>query len=300
MPFHVRLTPKSSRTRDEVKLDLDAEELKRRFLQPYAEGRPIVVGGRTVPSDDIGRLRISYTDDTAAQLLPRIRAKRAASGGIAPISDDWYVAAEGRDVTDEYIDGPPGHAITQPAVGENALPEPTPDTRTVFVVHGRNMRARDAMFSFLRSLNLAPMEFAEAIAATGRPSPYVGEILNAAFGRAAAVIVLLTPDDEARLRSEYRMSGDPTHEVSLTGQARPNVLFEAGMAIGRDEDRTVLVELGHTRPFSDIGGRHLLRIDNRTERRQELAQRLLAAGCDVNIAGTDWHKAGDFDGALAV
>ena len=111
MPFHVRLTPKRDRSHDEVKLDLDKEELERRFLRPYAEGRPIVVGGRTIPADDIGRIRINYTDELAAQLLPMVKAERARSGGIAPISDDWYIAKRGRDVTDEYIEGPPGYAV---------------------------------------------------------------------------------------------------------------------------------------------------------------------------------------------
>ena len=70
------------------------------------------------------------------------------------------------------------------------------------------------------------------------------------------------------------------------------------MAMGRDQDRTVLVELGTLRPFSDIAGRHTIRINNTSQRRQELAQRLRAAGCPVRLEGTDWHTAGDFDSAL--
>ena len=70
------------------------------------------------------------------------------------------------------------------------------------------------------------------------------------------------------------------------------------MAMGRDEDRTVLVEIDHTRPFSDIAGRHMVRLDNTSQRRQELANRLKAAGCPVHLNGTDWHSAGDFDAAI--
>jgi hypothetical protein len=61
-----------------------------------------------------------------------------------------------------------------------------------------------------------------------------------------------------------------------------------------NENRTVLVELGTCRPFSDIGGRHLLRLNNSTQRRQELADRLKTAGAAVSMSGTDWHSAGDF------
>jgi hypothetical protein len=70
------------------------------------------------------------------------------------------------------------------------------------------------------------------------------------------------------------------------------------MAMAHDEDRTILVELGTLRPFSDIAGRFTVRLDNSTPRRQELAQRLEAADCAVNLTGTDWHHAGDFDSTL--
>lgn len=164
----------------------------------------------------------------------------------------------------------------------------------VFVVHGRNYAIQQAMFTFLRSIGLQPIEWIEAIKLTGKGSPHISEILDAAFDSAHAIVVLLTPDDEARLRLEYQSNSDPNHEKDLTGQARANVIFEAGMALGRDEKRTILVEFGNLRPFSDIAGRHTIRFDNSTEKRQELAMRLQTAGCNVNLDGTDWHKAGDF------
>jgi hypothetical protein len=76
------------------------------------------------------------------------------------------------------------------------------------------------------------------------------------------------------------------------------VIFEAGMAMGRLSDRTVIVELGVLRPFSDFEGRHVIRLNNSTQRRQELAGRLRNAGCPVNLTGTSWHSAGDFESCL--
>ena len=164
----------------------------------------------------------------------------------------------------------------------------------VFVIHGRNLKARDSMFTFLRSIGLHPIEWSEAVLATSKGSPYVGEILDTAFSIAQAVLVLMTPDDEVRLREPFRELGDQTHETQFTPQARPNVLYEAGIAMGRFPNRTILVELGALRHISDIGGRHVIRLDNTTQRRQELALRLKACGCLVNLSGTDWHTAGDF------
>lgn len=167
------------------------------------------------------------------------------------------------------------------------------DTRSVFVVHGRNEDLRRAMFEFLRSINLAPMEWTHAVELTGQGFPYIGQVLDAAFDNAQAVVVLLTPDEIAYLQPRYA-NGDVDAETLPAPQARPNVLFEAGMALGRDASRTVLVEVGEVRPFSDVAGRHAVRLHNGIPSRQALAQRLRTAGCNVDLTGTDWHTVGDF------
>jgi predicted nucleotide-binding protein len=165
---------------------------------------------------------------------------------------------------------------------------------TVFVVHGRNHFLRESMFAFLRSIGLRPLEWTQAIRMTKEASPYIGTILETAFREAAAVVVLLTPDDEAKLKEEFVTTRDPAHEKRLTGQARPNVLFEAGMAFGKDPTSTVLVQIGDIRPFSDVAGRHVVHLNNEPARRQELMTKLANAGCNVDATGTDWMSAGNF------
>ncbi|WP_043457912.1 TIR domain-containing protein [Arthrobacter sp. 31Y] len=165
------------------------------------------------------------------------------------------------------------------------------NSRKVFVVHGRNGKLRAEVFQFLRSLGLDPTEWSQAVADTGHASPYIGDVLTTAFDEAQAILVLLTPDDVAYLHDSLADENDP--ETSPQLQPRPNVLFEAGMAMGRDDSRTVLVEMGRVKTFSDIQGRHVVRLDNTTAKRQDLATRLKNAGCAVNMTGTDWHTAGD-------
>lgn len=175
--------------------------------------------------------------------------------------------------------------MTQPARG-------TPNPRDVFVVHGRNEALRSAIFTFLRSLDLNPIEWSVAVSMTETGSPYIGDILDAAFERAQAVVVLLTPDEIAHLQPRFA-SGDDDPETQPAPQARPNVLFEAGMAIARHPRHTILVEVGAMRSFSDVSGRHTIRLSNGVSSRQELATRLRTAGCAVSVDGTDWHTAGD-------
>src|SRR5579864_4039554 len=63
----------------------------------------------------------------------------------------------------------------------------------VFVVHGRDKVAKEAIFAFLRAVGVKPIEWVSAVAMTKKPAPYIGEILEVAFSKARAVVVLLTP-----------------------------------------------------------------------------------------------------------
>jgi len=167
--------------------------------------------------------------------------------------------------------------------------------KTVFVIHGRNEKIRREVFDFLKAIGLRPLEWNRAVALTKNGSPYIGEILDAAFNNAQAVLALLTPDDLVKLKDEFIKGDDPPYEKELTPQARPNVIFEAGMSLGRNPDRLIIVEFGKVRPFSDIAGRHVIKMDSSPERKKDLALRLKTAGCQISLEGTDWLKVGDFD-----
>ena len=271
-------TPASNGRRRESASDLSMEDLDARYLDPYRKGQPIVINGRIITGDDVEQVRIFESE------RPVGHPRNIPDGTL-------------RNVTSDFITAPPGRSA-DPNVPPDQEFRPASNAREVFVAHGRNQNAKDAIFQFLRAIDLLPLEWSVAVQSTGLPSPYIGEILNAAFSRARAVLILFTPDDEARLKEEFRQAGDPVHETELTGQARQNVLFEAGMAMGLSENRTVLVEVGLLRPLTNLAGRYVIRLNNSTERRQELAQRLRAAGCPVNTYGTDWHNVGDFDAAV--
>ena len=72
-------------------------------------------------------------------------------------------------------------------------------------------------------------------------------------------------------------------------------MFEAGLAFRFKPSRTVLVRVGELRPFSDIYGRHEVRLTNDAARRQDLANRLRTAGSTVRSDGSDWLSIGNFD-----
>jgi hypothetical protein len=161
----------------------------------------------------------------------------------------------------------------------------------VFVVHGRNLVARDEMHKFLRALKLEPLEWNEAARLTGKPAPTTLEIVRKGIEEADATVVLFTGDDSARLRPEYG-------QEPLTLQPRPNVIFEAGWALATSPEKTVLVRFGGLREFSDISGLNMIELDNSRQKREALMHRLQNAGIKPRRNGSQWldkSVAGDFD-----
>ncbi|MFJ8558046.1 TIR domain-containing protein [Streptomyces microflavus] len=169
---------------------------------------------------------------------------------------------------------------------------PTQRNRMLIVFHGRDHKARRELYAFLRAIDLHPIEWTQVLELTGQGAPYIGDALDAAMNAAQAILVLMTPDEVVYLKPEQG-DGPDDPELAPQGQARPNVLFEAGLAFGRFPDRTVLVEFGKVRPLSDLGGRYVVRLTDSSQSRQKLAKRLEAVGCAVNLNGTDWLSAGD-------
>jgi predicted nucleotide-binding protein len=174
--------------------------------------------------------------------------------------------------------------------------------RRVFVVHGRNHEAREAMDKFLYSIGLIPLYFDEARKLTGKATPFVLDVVNRGLATTQATVVLMTLDDVGCLRQRFRAANEPAHETQLTAKPRQNVIFEAGMAMALRPDKTVLVELGdaQTHTISDLAGLHTIRMNNSIEKRKLLLDSLETSGCRVDKSGKEWkdrEKGGDFDAA---
>ena len=213
--------------------------------------------------------------DEFVSALSYLSGKLCVQGTIGGMNGRRWITPTGIDFYDKnavLIDVDPNKQ------GRRQMPDP----KKVFVVHGRDGRLRHDFFAFLRALDLDPIEWSEALSLTGAATPYIGQVLDSAFSKAQAVIVLLTPDDEVRLSPDLWKDNEDESEKIVALQSRPNVLFEAGMAFGTHPDRTLLVEVGKVKAFSDVAGRHVVRLANSPESRHEIAERLKTAGCGVS------------------
>jgi predicted nucleotide-binding protein len=288
LPFHFRIWPQSAQSRQLGVLyawNLDANQLRERLIRPYDEGRPITWGGRTVSGDDITWVHVR---ESSTSIEPPVGRSESAE-----------LFKELTDVTNQWITGPPGAASPAPAQADNRVTALPASSRRVMVVHGRNESARIAIFTFLRSLGLEPIEWEDAIAETGMGTPHNLAAVRAAMDSAQAVVVILTAEDQAGLLLDLAV--DESDETVLRGQPRQNVVLEAGLAMGVDANRTILVELGKIRRPSDFEGLNVVRLTNAASRRTALRSRLVSAGCDVNERGSDWldsRAGGDFEACV--
>ena len=107
-------------------------------------------------------------------------------------------------------------------------------------------------------------------------------------------MIILLPDDETKLKEQFVSNHERQSEGKLRGQARPNVIFETGIAIGTHHKKTVMVQVGDVKPFTDVGGMHIPHFTGDAKSRHDLANRLADLGCKLNRDGDHWLRAGDF------
>lgn len=142
-------------------------------------------------------------------------------------------------------------------------------TKDVFVVHGRDDAAREKVSRFRERLELKPVVLHE--------QPNEGRTIIEKFEDYAHVgfaVVLLTPDDEGRLRDD---------EGDFKPRARQNVILELGYfmaALGR-ERVCALVKEEVERP-SDYDGVLYVPLDDSGGWEMRLIQELKSAGYDID------------------
>lgn len=121
-------------------------------------------------------------------------------------------------------------------------------TKKVFIVHGRDDSKKYELSGFLYEQGLTPIILHEQV---NNGQTIIEKIES--NSDVACAIILLTPDDEGRLKAS---------ENDLKTRARQNVIFEAGYFMGKlGRNRTILLS-GVEETMSDIDGIVYLDINN--------------------------------------
>ena len=151
----------------------------------------------------------------------------------------------------------------------------------VYVVYGNNTALGDKIHTFLKECALRPITKEMASNLTGEGSPFVGRIIDVAFEHAQAVLVLLSGDEQVRLRKEWHKRQEELYEVRFSPQSMLEQIFEAGYAFGKYPERTILLQADNVRPFSDIAGREILPFTGKRDEYLRIKDRLSSIGCAI-------------------
>lgn len=144
------------------------------------------------------------------------------------------------------------------------------DTKRVFVVHGRDDGTRQAVARVIEQLGLDAVLLDE--------QPNQGRTVIKKFeeeaGEVGFAVVLLTPDDEGRLRGENN---------ELSPRARQNVVFELGyFAASLGRNRVCALRKNDVEIPSDYQGVIYIPMDDAGGWRFQLARELQAAGFEAD------------------
>lgn len=270
--YHVRITLKSNRIFDEVKLDLTRDTLIESFIKPYESGLPIISNGKTIDVFDIERFKINKTRDSSATLLPIIRARRKASKTVVlGTSDKWYVTKEGEDVTDDFIKGSPGYKMETLRMIDSTSNLQIQKSDKIFIVHGHDEEMKQTVARIVEKLDLKPIILHE--------QPNGGKTIIEKFetnsNDVSFAIVLFSPDDKGCTVDSFPDDGK--------FRARQNVILELGYFIGKLGRDRVFVLHKNSSNFelpSDIFG--VLYTPYDINWKFELVKELKACGYDVD------------------
>jgi len=160
-------------------------------------------------------------------------------------------------------------------------PPPVPQatsSRKIFLVHGRDLAARERVTSFLEKMGMDLVILDEQHNAGKTVIEKFEDNSDVHFA-----VVLLTGDDVGGIQTGYDVQGIQSRELRL--RARQNVIFELGFFMGRlKRDRVCAIRSGEVELPSDIGGMVWLALDS-PRWKKELATELEKAGYQI-----DWRK----------
>ncbi|MFF5295258.1 CATRA conflict system CASPASE/TPR repeat-associated protein [Paractinoplanes globisporus] len=229
-------------------------------------GQAIIEIGRLLDSAPLRRAMIDHPDTDLIALVADRLHKDVVVEGYPGLSADGFERVE---VTVKSFSAPAWLWTGGRATARQTPAAKKPVGRDIFVIHGRDQRARADMFGLLRALDLHPLDWEEIVARTGKPAPYRDEVLAAGFAAGPGALVLLRPDEGSE------------------------VLMRTGRALALEPDRTILTEVGPVGPIPDLDGRETVRLDAdsddaRTLFQHQVAQRLRILGYPVDTTGSDW------------
>ncbi len=274
MYYHVIVKPTSDKFYGEHKTDLTQEQLISKFIEPYEQGLPIVINGKTVQPHDIERINIYESERPIESYIPQIKAEdKHRNQSFLALGGPSYThraICRATDVTDYFIEGAVGYKKTMTSTQSTSQKSERGQPTRVFIVHGHDESAQNKAARFVEKLGFEAIILHEK-ASSGRT--IIEKIEH--YSDVGFAIVLYTPDDVGNVKSQAE---------NLNVRARQNVVFEHGYLIGKlgREKVSALVD-GKLELPNDISGVVYISLDEGAAWQLQLAKEMKQSGYTIDM-----------------
>ena len=273
--YHVRITTTTSKNPYYEWDKTDLSEIKKRIVIPFLKEERVRFSGQFLPALDIRSIVIVESEWTVKEHHHYINEK-AKIQGILIIYSPSSIFNEGeryvRDISDRVFEECSSQ-IQEATPKSNALtsdkPSKTMDKSKVFIVHGHDNAAKEAVARFVEKIGLEAIILHEQASSGKTIIEKIEANSNVGFG-----IVLYTPCDLGRSKEE---------EDQLKPRARQNVVFEHGYLMAKIGRKNVCALVkGDVETPSDIRGLVYVQMDERGAWKYDVANEMEACGYAVD------------------
>ena len=265
---------KNGRNRQYHELDIqDKAKVLEKFVIPYLKEQPLRIDGYIIK--DIFRFVVTQSDLETTSIKKILQDEwddRQRNSGVVAI---WVYSKEEvsrderytKNITDELLEEVQNLLATTVPKHKKEIPT---YSNEVFIVHGRDTLLRTQVENVLRALGLEPIILQEQANIGKTIIEKIEECTDVGFG-----IVLYTPCDEGRLKSEDR---------ELKPRARQNVVLEHGYLMAKLGRERVCCLVSQNVEFpSDIQGIGYIPANDIDQWKYKIAKELKAAGFDIDM-----------------
>ena len=256
-------------------------ELLRDIVEPYNRGEDFRCDNEIVNRDDISNIKITESDKPSIGPLYHPSDQRH-------FADRWQSMSQMKDVTAKFIE-------TLPQRKKDMIKEtaPTPISKNVFIVHGRDHKPMKELKTMLKEFGFNPIVLHEQPSG----SRTIVEKLEK-YSDVGYAFVILTPDDIGisshdldieklrKGRIGRKLAGSIDYMLSqMKARARQNVVLEFGYFIGLlNRDKVCCLYKGDIELPSDMHGIVYIPFNKSVnEVRDKIVKELKAAGYNIEV-----------------
>ena len=274
MPYYHVLIETNEPSEKYYELDkTDLSEIKDEFVIPYLKGEQFVFSGYFLDKAKVKRIVIGESACTSKEYVIEVRRRRGPNVFL-PIPREGIIKRSDytKDITRNILKE--CESLLQEATPKSEAPTVTSpkapmDKSKVFIVHGHDGEAKEAVARFVEKIGLEAIILHEQASSGNTIIEKIEANSNVGFA-----IVLYTPCDEGASKGK---------KDQLKPRARQNVVFEHGYLIGKIGRKNVsaLVK-GDIETPTDISGVVYIKMDEGEAWKYQVAKEMTACGYEFD------------------